>query len=145
VGVHPDFQPDNVLVSAHGVTVLDFTSFQYGSPYSDASRFLATLAFFRRNPLYGRAIYALMTAFWEGYDRGDATHPALALYMVRHMIRNTLAAAAWRHPFLLNHLLRRRAVTFLARWEQRLEASQRALAAASPRGGSAHTGQRGPG
>jgi hypothetical protein len=130
VGVHPDFQPDNILIAPGTVTVLDFTSFQHGGPYSDAARFVATLEAFRKNPLYGRGISRLMTSFLEGYGPpSEAMRPLFIFYVMRHLIRITGSVRAWRHPCPLNRLLERRAVAFLAGWQRRLQSIEAALGA----------------
>lgn len=122
VGVHPDFQPDNILISDDTVTVLDFTSFQYGGASHDVARFLVTLDGFRRNPLYGRGIPALMAAFLKGYGiPNDDMRPLLLTSVVRNLARLTQSVRAWKHPFPLNRLVERRAVAFLSAWPKRLQ------------------------
>jgi len=122
VGVHPDFQPDNILIADDTVTVLDFTSFGYGSACHDVARFLVTLDAFRRNPLYGRGLPGLMAAFLKGYGIPDGdTRPLLLTSVVRNLARLTQSVRSWKHPFPVNRLVERRAVAFLSGWPKRLQ------------------------
>jgi hypothetical protein len=90
VGQHPDYQPDNVLVSPGGVTVLDFTSFQH-APLQ------------RRRSLRGGVEFLSRARSTRGASaasprlpplRGRRHHrePAMAVYLIQHMVR---AAGRW--------------------------------------------------
>jgi Ser/Thr protein kinase RdoA (MazF antagonist) len=120
VGVHPDFQPDNVLISPDGITVLDFTSFHDGPPHSDVGRFLACVAFFAKSPLYPEArMQALMTAFMKGYGRSIADlNPALTAYLLCFVVRAAGSVGSWRRPWPLQPLVQRQTARYLTRWCQ---------------------------
>ena len=122
VGVHPDFQPDNIVVSTDALSVLDFTSFQYGSPYSDVARFLATLVLFQKSPLYPRRrLASLAKHFLAGYDHDRSlVRGVLDVYVVRHVVRGALAAAGRPYPGLPRAIVRRRTMWVLASWIRRL-------------------------
>lgn len=130
-GVHPDFQPDNVLIADGLVTVLDFTDFHHGPPYGDPGRFLASLAFFCRSPLYRPArVQALMTAFLRGYRPGVAQDESLLeVSFVRFLVRATASVASWRYPLPIGigAVARRQAVGFLTGWESRLGMLRQAM------------------
>jgi len=132
VGVHPDFQPDNVLVAPDRITVIDFPSFQYGHAASDVARFLVTLEFFSRTPLYARGrLDALRDAFVRGYGPWPPENAAiLSAYLVRCFARVAASARAHAHRFPVAALARWRVVAFLSSWERRLAA----IRAASLRG-----------
>jgi hypothetical protein len=118
VGQHPDFQPDNVLVCADGVTVLDFTSFRYGAPLSDVARFVAHVEVLRKNPLYTRSrTDRLSRAFLDGYGwgRGDSADGFL-VYLAFFVVRAVRTAVTWRWHPLVQALARRRAIRFLDAW-----------------------------
>jgi thiamine kinase-like enzyme len=125
VGIHPDFQPDNVLVSPAGVTVMDFTSFQYGSIYNDVARFLASLDFLTKNPLYSRAkIQNLMAAFLRGYGWSqNELSPALTVYLVRSMVRASRSVSSWSANIPLKRLVEHRTASFLSAWSRRIISS----------------------
>jgi hypothetical protein len=135
-GVHPDFQPDNILVSPRAVTVLDFSDFHHGAPFGDVARFLASVDFFARNPLYRSArLRRLMTAFIAGYtDRPSEVGAPLGVWFVRFLVRSTAGVKSWSSGSGLRGLLARSlAVRFLSRWEERLEGMLRAVAAPTER------------
>lgn len=123
-GVHPDFQPDNVLVAAAGITVVDFASFQYGHAASDVARFLASLEFFSRTPLYPKdGLHRLMRAFLRGYGpRHPHDETMLAVYLVRFFARVAGSARTHGSTFPFGPLLRRHTIAVLSSWEQRLAA-----------------------
>jgi aminoglycoside phosphotransferase (APT) family kinase protein len=122
VGQHPDFQPDNVLVSPRGVTVLDFTSFQHGAPFSDIARFAASLEFLGKSPLYPRRrLRGLAAAFLRGYGEGaTATKPAMVLYFIQHMVRAARTVGSWPRPPGLKRIVERQTMRFLAGWWREL-------------------------
>jgi aminoglycoside phosphotransferase (APT) family kinase protein len=126
VGEHPDFQPDNVLVSPARVTVLDFTNFRYGSPYNDVARFLASLDFFSKNLLYSqRRLRALMAAFLNGYGwRPGEMDAGLTIYLLRDMVQAIATVSTWPQPPLMKRLMERRAVAFLRAWSRSLIAAR---------------------
>jgi len=122
VGEHPDFQPDNVVLSRAGVTVLDFTNFRYGSACNDVARFLVSLDFLSKNPFYGpRTIHALMAAFLEGYGwkRGEMDAGVL-VYLIRHMALAVATVSTWTYPPLVKRFWQRRAAAFLSAWSRNL-------------------------
>jgi hypothetical protein len=135
-GSHPDFQPDNVLVSPGGVTVLDFASFHHAPVWADLMRFPVSVAFFSRWPGYPRnRIDRLIQAYFAGYGaEATADDPGARLYALRWMLK--LAAASCRPSARpLAGLRRRWALTFLAGWPDtvdRLGALARPTAAADP-------------
>jgi hypothetical protein len=132
VGEHPDFQPDNILCAPGQVTVLDFTSFRLGSQWSDPGRFLATVAFLGKHPLYRRPLLRrLNRAFLDGYGWGPRPlEPALAVYLVRYMVQAVRTAGTWPLPRFRKRLVAWRAAAFLAAWSRRLgDGSGRALEA----------------
>jgi hypothetical protein len=120
VGVHPDFQPDNVLASPDRITVLDFTNFQEGPPHSDVARFLASVAFVAKSPLYaGATVRTLMRAFMTGYGRSvEEMNPALSAYVMYFVIRAASSAGSWRQPWPFRPLMHGQTVRFLTRWSQ---------------------------
>lgn len=122
VGQHPDFQPDNVLVSPSGVTVLDFTSFQHGGPFSDIARFAASLEFLGKSPFYPRArLRTLAAAFLRGYGEGFAdAKPAMVLSLIHHMVRAARTVGSWPRPPLVKQLVERQTMRFLAGWAREL-------------------------
>ena len=125
VGQHPDFQPDNVLVSPGGVTVLDFTSFQYGAPFSDVGRFVASLEFLAKSPFYPRRrLRALAAAFQRGQSEGAAVpKPALVLYLIHHMVRAARTVGSWPRPPLVKRAVERQTMRFLAGWWRELSSA----------------------
>jgi hypothetical protein len=120
--MHPDFQPDNVLVSREGVTVLDFASFQHGPVWSDPARFAVTVAFFSRTPYYPRRrTNRLIAAFFRGYGSAPAAEcPGFEVYVLRSMVR-VVAGACRPSPSPLAGVRRRWAIRFLTAWPQVLE------------------------
>lgn len=132
VGEHPDFTPDNVLCAPGLVTVIDFTSFRYGTTHSDPARFLAALAFFAKNPLYRRPrITSLTDAFLEGYGWArDRRDPALNVYLVRYVVQAVKTASTWPHPAPLRRLVEWRAARFLSTWSRHVTGMGDCLASA---------------
>jgi aminoglycoside phosphotransferase (APT) family kinase protein len=122
VGQHPDYQPDNVLVSPRGVTVLDFTSFQYGSPISDVARFVASLDFLGKSPLFPRRRLRVLAAAFLGGIGEDTTaiRPALVLSLIHHMVRAARTVASWPRSPLLKGVVERQTMRFLAGWQREL-------------------------
>ena len=122
VGVHPDFQPDNVLVSGSGVSVLDFGSFQHGLSCSDVARFLASLEFFSRTPIYREPhMRQLMRAFLHGYGaRESGDGPLLEVSIVRAFARLVGGVRTWSYVLPIGRLARWRAIAFLSAWDRRL-------------------------
>jgi aminoglycoside phosphotransferase (APT) family kinase protein len=121
VGTHPDFQPDNVVARADGVSVLDFTSFGYGLPWSDVGRFVATLEFFAKHPLYNRRrIAAFRVAFLRGYGLRGPEAEAVLVYAVRSLVKAVRAVATWPAPSFVRRLRERQAVAFLSAWSRRV-------------------------
>ena len=120
VGQHPDFQADNILVCPGGVTVLDFTSFRYGAPWSDSARFVAHVQLLRKNPAFTRSrTETLCRAFLDGYawERGDSAD-GFAVFLAFFVLRAARTTLGWRvHP-MIDPLLRRRTIGFLSRWSQ---------------------------
>ena len=118
VGQHSDFQPDNVLLTPTAITVLDFTSFQHGAPFSDVARFVATLEFLGKSPLYPRRrLRALVAAFLHGYaGEAAAVKPAMILFLVHHMVRTARMVGSWPHSPLVKRLVERQTMRFLAGW-----------------------------
>ena len=140
VGVHPDFQPDNLLVSRGAITVIDFGGFQYGHAASDVARFLASLEFFSRTPLCPRArLHALMRAFLRGYGaRSGDSEALLAADLVRCFVRLVAGTRSYVYPLPLRPLARWRTISFLSSWERRLATilALSSQAAGSARGAS---------
>jgi aminoglycoside phosphotransferase (APT) family kinase protein len=121
VGTHPDFQPDNVVARADGVSVLDFTSFGYGLPWSDVGRFVATLEFFAKHPLYNRRrIAAFRVAFLRGYGLRGPEAEAVLVYAARSLVKAVRAVATWPAPSFVRRLRERQAVAFLSAWSRRV-------------------------
>ena len=118
VGVHPDFQPDNVLLASDGITVLDFTSFHHGPPHSDVARFLSSLAFFPKSPAYtDTRMRPLMRAFMTGYGRSVADlNPALSVYLICFVLTAAASVGSWRRPWPMKLLMERQTVRYLTRW-----------------------------
>jgi hypothetical protein len=123
VGVHPDYQPDNVLVTERRVTVLDFARFHYGSASGDVGRFLASLEFFSRTPLYpSDRMRGLTTAFLQGYGWSTSDDRALlCACTVRHFARIARGVASWSTWGPLRRLSRWSTLRFVAGWERRLQ------------------------
>jgi thiamine kinase-like enzyme len=122
VGEHPDFQPDNILLSPAGVTVLDFTNFRYGSAYNDVARFLASLDFLQKNPLYRRGrMYTLIAAFLQGYGwRQNEMDAGLTVYLIRYMVQAARTVRKWSYPNPVKRLVERRAIGYLSAWCRRV-------------------------
>jgi Ser/Thr protein kinase RdoA (MazF antagonist) len=120
VGQHPDFQPDNVLVAPGRVTGLDFTSFRHGSPYSDVARFVVSVEFFAKSPLYRRArMRGLAAAFLGGYGwRGGEDDTALLPHAVLHIVRAARMASAWPGP--MRRLVAAGVIRFLTAWTREM-------------------------
>ncbi len=125
VGEHPDFQPDNILVCPSGVTVLDFTSFQYGSIYNDVARFLVSVDFLSKNPFYSRArIHTLTAAFLQGYGwREKEMDPGLTVYLIRYMVQAVATVSTWPRSAFVKRFVERRAAAFLSAWSRRIISS----------------------
>jgi hypothetical protein len=125
VGEHPDFQPDNVVVSPGQVTVLDFTSFRPGSAHNDPARFVAHLAFLAKHPLYARStLKALGQAFLAGYGAPPAGWP---FHVARYLIQSARTAGTWPRPAPVKWLIRRRAAAFLGACAPRLAGADEAF------------------
>lgn len=122
VGEHPDFQPDNILVSPAGVTVLDFTNFRYGSMYSDVARFLVCLDFLLKNPLYSKTtIQTLMQAFLQGYGwKQSASAPGLLVSLIRHLVWTARTVHAWPLSRPMKCLMEWQTARFLSAWCQKI-------------------------
>jgi aminoglycoside phosphotransferase (APT) family kinase protein len=121
VGAHPDFQPDNVVASEDGVSVLDFTSFGYGLPWGDVGRFVATIECLAKHPLYDRRkIGAFRVAFLRGYGVQGPEADVVLLYVVRFVVKAVGAVATWPGPSLVRWLRERQAIAFLSAWSHRL-------------------------
>jgi thiamine kinase-like enzyme len=122
VGEHPDFQPDNILLSPAGVTVLDFTNFRYGSAYNDIARFLASLDFLQKNPLYRRGrIRTLIAAFLQGYGWSQNEMDAgLTVYLIRYMVQAARTVRKVSYPNPVKRLIERRAIGYLSAWCRRV-------------------------
>ena len=129
VGEHPDFQPDNILLSPAGVTVLDFTNFRYGSAYNDVARFLASLDFLQKNPLYPRGgVHTLIAAFLQGYGwRQNEMDAGLTVYLIRYMVQATRTVRKWSYPNPVKRLVERRAIGYLSAWCRRVIGARNAL------------------
>lgn len=124
VGTHPDFQPDNVVARADGVSVLDFTSFRYSLPWSDVGRFVAALEFLGKHPLYNRRkIAAFRVAFLGGYGWKGLEAEAVLVYVVWFLVKAVRAVATWPAPSLVRRLRERQAIAFLSAWSRRLDDS----------------------
>jgi len=122
VGEHPDFQPDNILISPGEITVLDFTNFRYGTRYNDVARFLVSLDFLSKNPLYSRQkVRSLMTAFLKGYGwRPGEQDRALNAYLMRCMAQTVATVSTWPYPALLKPIMERRTIRYFSAWCQRI-------------------------
>ncbi|WP_337286648.1 phosphotransferase [Candidatus Methylomirabilis sp.] len=122
VGEHPDFQPDNILLSPAGVTVLDFTNFRYGSAYNDIARFLASLECLQKNPLYRPGtIRTLKAAFLQGYGWSDSEMNAgLIVYLIRYMVQAAKTVRKCSYPHPVKRLIERRAIGYLSAWCRRV-------------------------
>ena len=89
-GVHGDFFPGNVVVSAQHVVGLDFVMQQEGSVCADPSYFAFQLNTLGQQPQYRRAVVArLCAAFLDGYEPGlseaaFAARPMVRLYFIFH-------------------------------------------------------------
>jgi aminoglycoside phosphotransferase (APT) family kinase protein len=87
VGQHPDFQPQNILVTSNGITVLDFTSFKYGNRYHDVACFLTFLDSRLKHPLFSKAqIHRLREGFLRGLRLLSLEDPLLRLYRAKEML-----------------------------------------------------------
>lgn len=87
VGQHPDFHPQNILVSPKGITVLDFTSFRYGNRYHDVACFLTFLTSRLKHPCFRTTqIERLQANFLRGYRMLALEDPLLRLYHVKDML-----------------------------------------------------------
>jgi Ser/Thr protein kinase RdoA (MazF antagonist) len=124
VGVHPDFQPDNVVIAPARVTVLDFTSYHHGPALSDPVRFLVSVDFLAKNPLVSRRrLDVLLAAFVDGYGRDRlAPRAVFELYILRSLVRSARSALGWPYPPPLRALLARRVIAYVADWPARLRA-----------------------
>jgi hypothetical protein len=122
VGEHPDFQPDNILLSATGVTVLDFTSFRHGFAYNDLTRFLVSLDFFAKHPLYRAETFRpLKIAFLQGYGLSPAEiDGGLLVYMVRYMVQAARTVRSWPYAKWVKPMVERQTMRFLATWCRRV-------------------------
>jgi Ser/Thr protein kinase RdoA (MazF antagonist) len=88
VGQHPDFHPQNILVTPTGITVLDFTSFRHGNRYYDLACFLTFLASRLKHPCFRVApIERLQAHFLQGYHVLALDDPLLRLHWVKEMLR----------------------------------------------------------
>jgi aminoglycoside phosphotransferase (APT) family kinase protein len=118
VGEHPDFQPDNILIADDGVTVIDFTSFQLGAPHSDVARFLASVMFLAKSPLYPWSrMQRLATAFLRGYGwEPEKSGDALTLYLTAFMARAAATVAAWPHRGPVKRAILARTMSFMSTW-----------------------------
>jgi hypothetical protein len=112
VGQHPDFQPQNILVGAKGITVLDFTSFKYGNRYHDVASFLTFLDSRSKHPAFRKArMEELQQSFLQGYRSLSLDDPILRLHRVREMLKycasflSRLPASASRKPVMRRFFL----------------------------------------
>jgi hypothetical protein len=94
-GVHGDFGLSNILVDSDRVTVLDFTMYNIGLPYTDPSYLYQRMEGFLTKPFFQRGTIAfLQRAFLEGYQRGfDLQNPLFKLSRVRHMVNRLVDLA----------------------------------------------------
>jgi hypothetical protein len=86
-GVHGDFIPQNIFVSGHDISVIDFASFKEPETiYEDLGLFVAYLRLLASAPAYSRgAVTAMTHTFLEGY--GDClTAGVLNLYVLKAMV-----------------------------------------------------------
>ncbi len=87
VGQHPDFHPQNILVTPTDITVLDFTSFRYGNRYYDLACFLTFLDSRLKHPFFRPAqVDHLRASFLRGYRLLTVEDPLLRLYCVKEML-----------------------------------------------------------
>ena len=87
VGQHPDFHPQNILITPQETTVLDFTSFRYGNRYHDAASFLTFLDSRLKHPCFRRTrMDRLRTNFLQGYQLLAHEEPLLHLHCVKEML-----------------------------------------------------------
>jgi 5-methylthioribose kinase len=88
--VHADFSPKNLLVHAHGVTLVDYETGHWGDPAFDLGFFLSHLVLkaIKHAAIRGR-FFDLTRAFWDRY---------------RAQLRTT---SAWPKPLALDELTRR--------------------------------------
>jgi aminoglycoside phosphotransferase (APT) family kinase protein len=86
LGQHPDFHPQNILVTPQGITVLDFTSFKYGNRYHDTAYFLTFLDSRAKHPFFSKArIDCLRQSFFRGYRLLSCHDPLLRLHRLKEM------------------------------------------------------------
>jgi hypothetical protein len=89
-GIHGDFFPGNVVVSAQQIVGLDFVMQREGSVHADPSYFVFQLNTLGQQLQYRRAVVRrLCAAFLDGYEPGlreatFASRPMVRLYFIFH-------------------------------------------------------------
>jgi Ser/Thr protein kinase RdoA (MazF antagonist) len=105
VPVHADLCPENVLVDAGRVTVLDFSMAKSGAIFHDLAHLYMHLEFLRtRGRVSGTAIDALEHAMLRAYDPElRPERPLFALMLLQHVACH-LAGMAERRPWRFGRL-----------------------------------------
>jgi hypothetical protein len=117
VAVHADLAPANILVSPHGVVVLDFAMAGRGTALHDISRLHMQLDLLRAKPQFRRAVMApLQAALLRGFDPGlTPHHPLFRLLSMLHHV-NHFGTLALRREALPGRIVSRRAIGMHRRW-----------------------------
>lgn len=117
VAVHADLAPANILVSDHGVVVLDFAMTGRGTMMQDMSRLHMQLELLRAKPQFRRrVISALEAALLRGFDPGlSPHHPLFRLSSMLHHVNHLGTLTARREP-LPGRLLSARVIGMHRRW-----------------------------
>jgi len=112
-GRHNDFAPHNIIISRNGICVLDFTMFDYESPFYDLCNFWVKLECLKSSPLYWHhTVSRLQQAFLDGYGGGiDCSSPLSRLVQIRFRLTRMLEAisepASYPRKLLNRHLFNR--------------------------------------
>ena len=105
---HGDFGPGNIFVSEDRIQVIDFEAWRPGLPYEDVAYFAIQLELFFEYPFLRARGQQAVSAFLEGYLRGDPLDP-LAYFLARkskavqilaHTTPQSAAAHRRRHAAL---------------------------------------------
>jgi hypothetical protein len=93
VWIHADFCPENVIVGAEGIVVLDFTMATGGTKYHDVSHLFLRLETMKAKPWCRRAVVdRLQAALLRGFEPGlTASRPLFQLFLLQHVVCHMLA------------------------------------------------------
>jgi hypothetical protein len=96
VWIHADFCPENIIARDGGVTVLDFTMVNSGTPYTDLSHLYARMDAMKAKPWFRQPVIdRLQNELLDGFERGlTPDRPLFALMLLQHVVCHLVALNA---------------------------------------------------